>query len=377
MVIAGEISGDHHAALVLKDLQTRMPDLELWGIGGDEMAAIGVRIELHAREMAVMGLGEVLRRYSFFRRVFHHMLHLAETHRPDAVLLVDYPGFNLRFAAQMKKLGIRVLYYISPQVWAWKKGRRHTMARVIDRLMVIFPFEVDVFRGLPLKVDYVGHPLLPKADAYLATPPYSLPWPGPRRIALLPGSRRQEIERILPVMLDAAFLVQQKTPNCGFLIAAASEQIADLIRLKTHSHPLGKSVDIRIGETYEILRQAEAAMVASGTATIDTALLRCPMAIIYITGFLTYQVGRLIVDLTHIGMANIIANQEVCPEFVQAKATPTSIANYISTLLQNAHAREQAIIQLEIVRKQLGLLKDTPSASSIIQHELLQLPPHP
>ena len=204
MIVAGEVSGDQHAARLVRDLRAARGDVEIFGIGGDALRREGVRTLVDARDMAVLGFFEVLARYPFFRRVFNQMTALLSAEKPDALLLVDYPGFNLRLAAKAHELGIPVLYYISPQVWAWHKSRIPKMAKILDLLMVIFPFEVEVFKDTGLKTVFVGHPLVESVRRTLAHPSPDLPWPpGKRRVALLPGSRRQEIQRILPAMLAA------------------------------------------------------------------------------------------------------------------------------------------------------------------------------
>ena len=224
LLIAGEVSGDMHAAGLVRAIKRRNPDVEFFGIGGDELRAAGMEIVVDARDMAVMGLAEVIKRYGFFKRVFTDMIELARARNPDAVVLVDYPGFNLRFAEQARELGIKVVYYICPQVWAWHRSRIRKMARIVNRLIVIFPFEPDVFKGTGLKVDFVGHPLVEVAEKALAEPLKDLPWNGEPKIALLPGSRRQEVERILPSMVSAAALLEKMNPAAGFIIASPSDR---------------------------------------------------------------------------------------------------------------------------------------------------------
>ncbi len=339
LVIAGEMSGDQHTAEVIRDVRAAAPDVRFFGIGGGEMRAAGCEIVEPIDRMAVMGLWEVIKRYGFFKQVFARMVALARERRPDLVLLTDYPGFNLRFAAEMKKLGIPVLYYISPQVWAWKKKRKARMAEVINRLMVILPFEVQVFAGTGLRTDFVGHPLVEKTARFLATPPEPLPWPESPRVALLPGSREQEIHRILPLLYDAALRLRQIRPDVRFLVAAASPASEALIRLQPLPAGLEGAVEVLAGRTYEILRQSRAAMVASGTATLDTALLGCPMIIAYRTSALTYAVARRVVTIPHIGLVNIVSGRTVCREFIQDAADPAAMAAAVDDLLPDGPAR--------------------------------------
>jgi lipid-A-disaccharide synthase len=343
MMIAGEISGDMHAAKLVAELNQEMPGVEIWGIGGDRMRAQGVETLVDIADMAVLGVSEVLKRYGFFRRVFRDMIAAVEARKPDAVILVDYPGFNLRFARQMHRRGIKVIYYICPQVWAWKRGRIARMAEYLDRLLVIFPFEVAVFKGTGLVTDYVGHPLVEDARAALAAPRSELPWPAETRLALLPGSRIQEVERILPLMLETLRRLRVTQPGIGAIIAASSVDMARRIQALVGD---AEGVNCVTGQTREILIQANAALVASGTATLETALLGCPMVVVYKTAPLTYAVAKRVVKIPHIGMVNIIAGRELCPEFIQGAARPENIIPALEPLLGDSGARAEMIAGL-------------------------------
>ncbi|MCF7838651.1 MAG: lipid-A-disaccharide synthase, partial [Candidatus Marinimicrobia bacterium] len=272
--VAGEISGDHHAGAVAAEVRRGAPHLTRWGLGGPTLRAAGVETLHDVDELAVMGLGEVLRRYGFFRRVMRALVAEARRRRPVAAVLVDYPGFNLRLARELKQLDIPVIYYVCPQVWAWHRERMHTMAQSIKHLLVIFPFEVELFQGTGLPVTYVGHPLVAPARAARAAPPVALPWGAHPRIALLPGSRRQELERLLPGMLAAAQRLEQ-THGGSYLVAAPNAPLsayADPLLAATPHKPA--AIDIVTGQTRPLLRQARAAWVTSGTATLEAALLR-------------------------------------------------------------------------------------------------------
>lgn len=371
LVIAGEISGDMHAARVVEAVRSRRPDVRFWGIGGDELEAAGMEVPYHVREMAVMGLTEVLQRYFFFRKVFHRMQALARERRPDAVWLVDYPGFNLPFARKMKKLGIKVLYYICPQVWAWRRSRIRRMARDVDRLLVIFPFEVDVFAGTGLRVDFVGHPLVEEAQRVLDGTEADLPWPGEERVALLPGSRVQEVERILPVMLEAAKRLEMKRNNMGFMIAAPSSRIAEVAsHIVEASGDKPERTEVVVGRTREALKQARAAMVASGTATIETALMRCPMIVVYKTAALTYWFGRRLVCVPDIGMVNVVAGKRICPEFIQEQAQPDKMAEAMEVILDGTPERDLMVRELESVARALGEGGSAERAAEIMLEEI-------
>lgn len=374
MVIAGEVSGDMHAGALIRELKNRLPDLDVWGIGGDALEAEGVRIVYPVREMAVLGLAEVIQRYGFFRRVFREMVRKAEQERPDAVLLVDYPGFNLRFAREMKKRGIKVLYYVCPQVWAWHRSRIPKMAAIIDHLMVIFPFEVEVFAGTGLPTDFVGHPLVGETQAVLDAPNEALPWPGTRKVAVMPGSRRQELDRLLPVMMEAARMLEDEDPEVGFLLAAASPEAERSILLRLsliHEAQKPRRVKVVRGKTREILKQADAAWVKSGTSTLEAALMGCPMAVVYKTAALTYWMGRQLVQVPYLGMVNLLAGHELCPELIQHQANPKRLAATMKKLLKDHELRRNMKNGFAEIRNQLGQYNAAERAAAIVYKALV------
>lgn len=369
LVIAGEISGDMHVAPILRALQEADPAITCWGIGGDQLRETGMEILYDARDMAVVGVWEVLRRYLFFRRVFRQMLYELDVRKPDAVLLVDYPGFNLRFARAAHRRGIKVLYYICPQVWAWHRSRIQQMARIVDRLMVIFPFEVDVFKETALHVDFVGHPLVNATQATLNAEPTTLPWSGEtNRLALLPGSRKQEVERILPVMLDAVNAIRQQRDTVACIIAAPSERVAEWSRVILDQR--GARCPIVVGQTREVVRQARAAMVASGTATMETALMGCPFIVVYKTAPMTYWLGKRLVRVPYLGMVNIVARRELCPEFLQDAAEPQAMGAAVLPLLDESPERKKMLDGLNRIAERLGRVDPVDAAAQIIRAEL-------
>ena len=373
MIVAGEVSGDQHAARLVRDLRAARPDVEFFGIGGDALRAEGVRTVVDAREMAVVGFFEVAARYFFFRRVFAQMTDLLAAEKPDALLLVDYPGFNLRLAEVAHGRGIPVLYYVSPQVWAWHKSRIPKMARILDLLMVIFPFEVDVFKGTGLKTVFTGHPLVESVKRTLERPAPELPWPaGEKRVAILPGSRRQEITRILPSMLDAARELRRRDSGTVFMIPAANEELCGLIEEQLAARPAEERATIAVvtGQMREVARQARAAMVCSGTATIETALMGCPMIVVYRTTALTYWFGRSLIRVKWLGMVNLIAGRELCPEFIQGAARPAAMADALEPLIADTPARATQKKGIEDVARALAGPGDVKSAGRIVAEAL-------
>jgi lipid-A-disaccharide synthase len=371
LVIAGEVSGDMHAAHVIADLRKRLPGLNVWGIGGDRMKEQGAELLYHTRDMSVLGLVEVLKRYGFFRRVFHETLRKVDEHKPQAALLIDYPGFNLRLAAELKKRGVKIVYYVCPQVWAWHRSRIPKMAKIIDKLLVIFPFEVEIFSGTGLDVQFVGHPLVEEAQAVFQGPEKTLPWPSSLRVALLPGSRRQELERLLPPMLEAAALLEKELPDAGFLLPAASPEMLNLAHsIISRATRRPSRLEIVEGVTRHVLRQARAAWVASGTATLETALMECPMVVVYKTAWMTYEAGKRLVRVPHLGMVNLLAGRELCPELIQHAVTPEKLVTAIRPLLSDTPQRAEMVAGLLKVKSSLGTGGAAGNVAKALSEEL-------
>jgi len=349
LIIAGEHSGDAHAARVLRAMKARMPDLEVRGFGGDRLAAEGMEVREHVRELSVMGIWEVLKRYGYFRRVFHALVAEARSWRPDAVLMVDYPGFNLRFAKAVKDDPFPVAQYICPQVWAWKKSRIPNMAKVLDRLICIFPFEPALFEGTGLDARYCGHPMVDETERVEADPD----WGDGRKLALVPGSRKQEIDRLFLPMLETAERVRRAYSDLRVRVPAADADLAERMRTLLASRPDLTPPEIVEGRMRELVKGADAALVTSGTATLETALLGTPMLIVYKTSALTYAVGKRVVKVPHIGMVNLVAEREVCPEFIQDAAEPGAMAEALAPLMGETPERARMIEGLREVRERL------------------------
>jgi lipid-A-disaccharide synthase len=371
LVVAGEESGDLHAAPVVRALRDVAADVSCWGIGGDRLRAEGMELRRHASEMEAIGLSEVIRRFSFFRRVFLDLVDEACRRRPAAALLVDYPGFNVRLAARLRRAGIPVVYYISPQVWAWNRSRIRVMAEAVDRLLVIFPFEETVFAGTGLPVEFVGHPLAETAKELLASDPAPLPWSGPRKAALLPGSRLQEIRRIFPVFREAAAILAERDPGLSFLVASPGERITGALEAIQDLDRSGRPrLEIVTGRTREVLRQADAAMVASGTATIETALLGCPMIVAYKTSLLTYWIARMVVKVDYLGMVNLLAGRELCPEFIQGAADPAAVARAFEPLPRDTPERAAQLAGLRGIRSALSAGRGPARVAEVLAEEM-------
>lgn len=357
LVCAGETSGDMYGAAILRELRARTSrPLECYGIGGDQMKAEGVELFAHASVTGVMGFWEVLKRYRFFSRLLKTITNLLDTRRPDILLTIDYPGFNLRIAEQAHRRGIRTIHYVCPQVWVWHQERIPTIARIIDRLIALFPFEPALFDGTGLNITFEGHPLADQVAATLAEPPPSLPWGAGRRVALFPGSRPAEVARLLPVEIAAARLLEEKIGPCSFIIPAptpTTRRAVEAILARIPDKPT--SLAVSDGQSRHILRQAEAAVIKSGTSTLEASLLLCPCVIVYKVSALTYVIARRLVrGLSHVGLVNILAKRTVCRELIQGDMTPTTVADEMARILTNADYRGAMLDGMREVNALIG-----------------------
>lgn len=365
MIVAGEASGDLHGSGVVRELKAIDPTLEVFGIGGEKMKSAGMELVYHVNELSFMGFVEVIKHLPLIRSVKKTLEQLLALKRPDAVVLIDYPGFNLRFAASVKAKAIPVFYYISPQVWAWHRSRLKTMKKVVDRMMVVFPFEVPLYESEGIPVEFVGHPLL---EVLGTTAPekefrnrHGLD-PAKPLLALFPGSRVQEIENIFPVMLGAG---RQIARSHGMELAVG---IAPTLpeRLFTENFNL-EGVRIVRGATYELMRWGTFALVTSGTATLETACFGTPMCVLYKTSWPTYMIGKLLVRVRNISLVNIVAGKEIVPEFVQGDMSVSKIGAAASRLLGDRAALASMRRELGGIRAQLG----TPGASRRVAERVL------
>jgi len=347
-VIAGEISGDTHAAGVVAELLRRHPGLEIHGLGGPKLRALaGETLEDWTADAAVLGAWEVIKHYAYFRRKFYHSLRRIEALQPDAVVLVDYPGFNLRLANKLQPMrpGVKLLYYISPQVWAWHRSRIPKMARWLDLMICLFPFEAPLYNASGLRTEFGGHPL----TDYLASQRSGAPRE-PNLVALLPGSREREITALWPVMIEAATRLHATRPHLRFTSAAVNERLAARMRELAGGFP----IEIGLRNAHDVMQRAAAGLVASGTATLEAAYFGLPHALVYKVAWLTYEIGRRVVKVPHLGIVNILANREVVREFIQHAATPDALAAELTRLLDADAARQTLQHALAAVVATLG-----------------------
>ena len=358
LIVAGEASGDLHGANLVRALQKRKPDLTFFGIGSRNLRAAGVEILADSSEITAVGITEPLAKLRQGRRVFRKILTRSEASPPDLAVLIDSPGFNLRLAGSLKPRGIRVMYYIAPQVWAWGQGRIKKIAARVDRLVSILPFEKEFFGQFGVPVDFVGHPLLDLVRESRSPEESRRVFgikPGEKVVALLPGSRPGEIARLLPEILGAAQNLSRRRPGLRFLLPVASslnpEMIADTVR----SRGLSETVSILPGEEiYNALGISELALVASGTATLEAALIGCPMIILYRVSRLSYGVGRMLIKVKHIGLVNLMAGREVVPELLQGEARAERITREVERFLDNQELKNQVKSDLGLIRASLG-----------------------
>ncbi|MBI5835810.1 MAG: lipid-A-disaccharide synthase [Candidatus Eisenbacteria bacterium] len=333
LISAGEPSGDRHAARFLDEFRRRHPGTQAFGLGGPELRAAGLEPLARMEDLAVVGLVEAISRLPQAFRALALLEREAARRRPDLVVPVDFPDFNLRLASRARRLGLKVLYYVSPQVWAWRESRVARIGRDVDRLAVVFPFEVEYYRKRGLTVDYVGHPLLEEMGPPPATGAFHARHgldPARPLVALFPGSRVGEVVRHWPLLLEAARLLAVRRPGTQAVAALAAGLPGSALAV-----PARSAVKVVAGEEHDLLRSAGAAAVAAGTATLEALLAGCPQVVYYRTSPLTYALMKRAVKLRHVSLANIVGGGDVACELLQSQATPAGIAAELERLLDD------------------------------------------
>ncbi|GAB4150470.1 MAG: lipid-A-disaccharide synthase [Planctomycetota bacterium] len=353
-IVAGETSGEQYGALLARELREASPGIQIQGIGGEAMQGEDIQLIAHVKDLAVVGLTEVLAKYSKLKKVFDDTVRFIEETKPDVVVLIDYPGFNLRLAKRIKPMGIPIVYYISPQIWAWHRSRVHELGRLCTKILVVFDFEVDLYADEGYTAIHVGHPLLDRLENHQVKnlrEEFNVP-KDTLVLGLLPGSRRQEIERLLPIYLGACSLLASNNVKIAPFMAAAP-----LVDLNTVRDLLGNfdvPVEVLQGRAYDVMASSDLVYVASGTATLETAVFGTPMIITYKTGAITYLVGKSVLNVDWIGLPNIIANAEIVPELLQENCKPEYIATLTANLISNAEAIAEIRENLSKVKESLG-----------------------
>src|SRR6266581_582212 len=352
--VAGEVSADNHGAALMRALRVLGPELKFIGRGGPQMQQVAAaQFKNWIGDAAVLGLWVVLRKYGYFREQFRQTLNEIQESKPDAVVLIDYPGFNLRLARALRRQSQRhkTIYYVSPQVWAWNRGRIKRMAHFIDLVLCIFPFETALYGASGLRAVFVGHPMIERLETQKIDN---------RRdsnlIGLFPGSRSREVRKIFPVMIETARRLLQFNPTLRFQVAAASEELAremsEMLRAKQLAD--GQTIEIAVGQTAAIMQRVFLGIVASGSATLEAAYFRMPFVLIYKVAWPTYVAARLVVNVDYLGMPNLLANKQVVPEFIQQQAKPGAIAKAAQPLMENARTRERMISEFDAIVSKLG-----------------------
>jgi len=354
-VSAGEASGDLHGSFLVRALNRRNPELRITCMGGRFLEAAGAKVLVDHRQLSVVGLSEVARHLRVLYRAWRTIAaHFAQS-PPGLVVLIDFPDFNFLLARLARQHGIKVFYYISPQVWAWRSGRVKTIRRLVDEMAVILPFETEFYERYQMKVQFVGHPLL---DVLRDLPPLAAvkeryrPATGGHLVGILPGSRPSEIRSLLPILVKSAIIMHEKLPAVSFIIPVApSLEAASLNDLLVH-----RSLPLRLvsGDTYGVIRACDLLLTVSGTATLEAAILGTPMIITNRVSHLSYYLGRRLIRVTHIGLPNLIAGRSIVPEYVQEDARPGLLAAEAISFLEHPRRLQEQRKDLELVRSRLG-----------------------
>ncbi len=348
MILAGEASGDAHGARVAREIGRRWPGAEMVGLGGRGMAGAGVRLLGGLDDLAVMGFVEVLGRLPLFRRIERRLLRLLREEPPDLVIPIDYPGLNMRITAHAAKLGIPVLYYIGPQVWAWRAERAERLSRMATRIAVILPFETRLYRAHGGRARFVGHPLL---DEEIRADPESLARglgiePGRPVLALFPGSREQELRRHADPFAATARELRRRVPNLAVVVS----RVPWLVDSAYRSLPFPTTED-----AHSLRALATAGLVKSGTSTLEAALAEMPFAVAYMTHPVTFLLARRLVRIPHVALANLVAGDRIVPEFIQGEVEPSAVADALEPLLDGSSAERDAMVaRLRRIRRSLG-----------------------
>jgi lipid-A-disaccharide synthase len=373
MIMSGEASGDLHGANLAREIGKQDPSIAIYGVGSKKMREAGVRMLADAKEISVVGITEVLTHLGMITRVYAVLRRFLKNERPDLLVLIDFPDFNIMLGKAAKRLGIPVLYYISPQVWVWRKSRIRTIARLVKAMIVVFPFEASLYEEAGVDVRFVGHPLtdVVKSDITKDQAKSVLGLDASRRtIALLPGSRKSELTHLLPDMLAAAKILSSRFPDLQFVLP-----VAPTLELSFAGAFVEQcSVPVRLveGRVYDVLRASDAALVTSGTATLETGLMAIPMVIVYRISAITYFIISRLVhsELKHVGLVNIVANERLVPELIQEESTPQHMADAMARILSDPVYYDKIRAGLDRVRKRLGDVGASARAAAIVREML-------
>lgn len=355
MISVGEASGDLHGASIATELKKIRPNVKLFGMGGKAMRKAGVELSHDFADLDVMGFVEVIKNLPRFFRLRDELVEIMKKEKPDVLLIIDYADFNIRLAKCAKKLGIPILSYIPPSAWAWRKGRAKSVAKLVNKIASIFPFEAEIYRNAGAEVTFVGHPLLDivkpnmsKEESYR----FFVADPEKPIILLLPGSRKQEITSLLPIMLESAEKILQENPNCQFFLPVASTISREMLQSILNNYKV--QVHLTSENIYDLMNIADTAIAASGTVTLEAAILGLPVVVVYKMSAVTYFIGRLLVKIPHISLPNIVMEERMIPELLQNEVTAENITKEAMRLIKTHPHAEEVHKKLLIMKEKLG-----------------------
>lgn len=355
LIVAGEASGDLHGSHLVEALKKLRPEFRFFGMGGNKMRSEGVETFFDIERMGAVGAVEILGELPLFYKVYRSLAREISSGAYDAAILIDYPTFNLRLARLCERAGVTVFYFISPQIWAWRMGRIKQIRQTVNRMFVVLPFEEKLYRSAGVDAEFLGHPFAdkvhPEMEKAEALKEFHLD-PEQKIIGLLPGSRKNEINSLFKIMLDAAQKIQKELGNCQFILPVADTIDPEIIRRQLEGCPL--NIHLVTGKTYDVMNCCDFLIIASGSATLEAGILGCPMVIVYKLNAFTYFLARILIDTEMIGLVNIVAGERVVPELIQGEATPDNIAREAITHLKNPERLQAVRARLLKIRESLG-----------------------
>ncbi len=365
LMIAGEVSGDYIGAALIVELRKLEPDINVYGLGGDRMKEAGMNILYHIKRMAFLGFAEVVKHLPFIKQVQSDLIQVIKAENIKYAVLIDYPGFNLNFAKKLKHIGVKVIYYISPQIWAWGGGRIKKIKRLVDKMLVVFPFEEDLYKKNNVNVELVGHPLIERIHEYKFLSREEL-WKkfnfDEKEILLvMPGSREHEVEKIFPEVIKAAERIASEF-NLQIVVACSTNIDEDVFNNSADS----KKFTVVKGFTYDLMKYAKLGIIKSGTSTLEAGLFELPMVIVYKTSKLTYLIGKNLVQVDNIGMANIISGEKVVPELIQNDVNENTIYSECKKILTDKILYEEIKRKFNLLKEKLGSAGASARAAKII-----------
>jgi lipid-A-disaccharide synthase len=369
LIIAGETSGDLHGSNLVKSINQFDPSVKFFGIGGDRMKEAGVELIYHINSLAFMGFVEVLKHIPYLKKVKQHLIKIVEERNPSAVILIDYPGFNLSIAKELHKLGKKIFYYISPQIWAWGKNRIDLIRKVVHRMIVVFPFEEKMYRDANVNVTFVGHPLLDVIDDYQFEPKEKFFEENnldltKKLLTIFPGSRKQELTKILPVVSEAA-LKLKKEFDLNVAIAGLNS-----IPQEFYRKYCSDEFQLILNKNYELMKYADTGIIKSGTSTLEAALFELPFVVVYKTSYLSYLIGKNLIQIDRISLANIVAGEKIVTELIQKDCNPQKIYDEVKEILFNETKKAQLKEKLKEIKSMLGEKGASRRAAQVILSEI-------